>query len=173
MSAAGQTLGQPVSRTGMTSQPAHNMRDVVQKPERHRDPAVRADAARCPHQTMSGCVNVPAGDGDRCYPRFMARPVLRQDVDRIVAIMIMRGGGSRLRPGPQHAACHGKHRSGKTGISPGLHLDLVFSGNRRMMASLKLRLPLSADFDNANSATRAPRGRMRLMNVHLRAHAVR
>jgi hypothetical protein len=40
-------------------------------------------------------------------------------------------------------------------ISLGLHLDLVFSGSRRMMASLKLRMPLSADFGNADLATRA------------------
>jgi hypothetical protein len=158
MSAAGQTLGQPISRTGMTFQPAHNMRDVVQKPERHRDPAVRGDAARRPHQTMSGCVNVTAGDGNCCHAGGLAGTMLRQDMDRIDAVMTMRSARSRLRPSPQQAACHGKHRSGKTGIASGLHLDLVFSGNRRMMASLKLRLPLSTDFGNANSATRASKG---------------
>ena len=104
MSAAGQAFGQPVSLTGMTFQPAHNMRDVVQKPERHRDPAVRGDAARRLHQTMSGCVNVTAGDGDCCHTGGMAGTVLRQDVDRIDAIMTMRIGRSRLRPAPQQAA---------------------------------------------------------------------
>ncbi|HZM07391.1 MAG TPA: hypothetical protein VFC11_02930, partial [Methylocella sp.] len=106
----------------------------------------------------SGCVNVTAGDGDCCHTGGMAGTVLRQDVDRIDAIMIMRSGRSRLRPGPQQAACHGEHRSSKTGISRVLHLDLIFSGNRRMMASLKLRLPLSGDFSNANFATHASMG---------------
>jgi hypothetical protein len=142
----------------MTFHPSHNMRDVVQKPERHRDPAVRGDAARCLHQTVSGCVNVTAYDGDCCHTGGMAGTVLRKDVDRIDAIMIVRSGRSRLRPGPQQAACHGKHRSGKTGISRGLHLDLVFSGIRWMMASLKLRLPLSADFGNANSSILSAQG---------------
>jgi len=116
----------------MTTQPAHNMRDMVQKPERHRDPAVRADTARRPHQTMSACVNVTAGDGNCCHAGLSAGTVLRKDVDRIDAVMSMRSGCSRLRPSPQHAACHGKHCSGKTGISPGLHLDLILSGIRRM-----------------------------------------
>jgi hypothetical protein len=156
MSAAGQTFGQPVSRTGAAIHPARDMDGMVQKLERYRDLAIRADTARRPHQTMSGRMNVTAYDGDCCHTGWMAGTVLRKDVDRIDAIMTMRSGRSRLRPGPQQAACHGKHRSGKTGISHGLHLDLVFSGIHRMMASLKLRLPLLTDFGNANSSTPAP-----------------
>jgi hypothetical protein len=98
----------------MTFQPAHNMRDVVQKPE-----------PRCLHQTMSGCVNVTAYDGDCCHAGGMAGAMLRQDMDRIDAIMIVRSGRSRLWPGPQQAACHGKHRSGKTGIS----LDFIWTSS--------------------------------------------
>lgn len=56
----------------MTSDPACNMRDVVQKPERHRDPAIGADTARRPHQTMPGRVNVTADDGDGCHAGLMA-----------------------------------------------------------------------------------------------------
>jgi hypothetical protein len=61
----------------------------------------------------------------------------------------MHGTCLRIRYDPQQVACHSKHRSGKTGIPLGLHLDLVFSSNRRMMASLKLRLPLSTNFGYA------------------------
>ena len=74
----------------MTFQPAHNMRDVVQKPE-----------PRCLHQTMSGCVNVTAYDGDCCHAGGMAGAMLRQDMDRIDAIMIVRSGRLRLC-GPVH-----------------------------------------------------------------------
>jgi hypothetical protein len=108
---------------------------------------------------MSGCRNVTAYDGDCCHTGWMAGAMLREDVDRIDAIIAMRSGRSRLRPGPQQAACHGKHRSGKTGIASGLHPDLVFSGNRRMMASLKLRLPLSTDFGKPIPRLVHPRGR--------------
>lgn len=56
----------------MTFHPAGDMRDVVQKPERHRDPAVRADPARRPHQTVSRRMNVTADDGDGCHARLRA-----------------------------------------------------------------------------------------------------
>jgi hypothetical protein len=84
----------------MTFHPARDMRDVVQKPERHRDPAIRADMPRRPHQTMSGCANVTAGDGDCCHAGLVARTMLRQDMDRIDAVMTMQS--VRSRPGPVH-----------------------------------------------------------------------
>jgi hypothetical protein len=72
MSVAGQTFGQPVSRSRVTSDPAYNMRDVMQKAERHRDPAIGANTARCPHQAMSSRVNVTADDGDGCHAGLIA-----------------------------------------------------------------------------------------------------
>jgi hypothetical protein len=112
----------------MTLQPANTMRDVVQKPEGHRDPAVWGDAARCLHQTVSGCVNMTAGDGNCCHAGLVARTVLRKDMDCIDAIMTMRSVRSRVRLAPQEAVSYCKHGSGKTGISPGSHLDLILSG---------------------------------------------
>jgi hypothetical protein len=115
----------------MTSHPARDMRGVVQKPEHHRDSAAGADVTRRPHETMSDCVNLAAGHGDFRIINFMARTVLRNDMDGIDAIMIMRPS-VRLRirrPGPQKAACPGEHRPGKTGISHGPHLDLIFQAS--------------------------------------------
>ncbi len=109
----------------MTSDPASDMDGVVQKPERHRDPVIRADMPRRPHQTMSSRINVTANDGDCCHTGWMAGTVLRNDVDRIDPIMTMHGVRSRIRPGPQQAACYGKQRPGKAGIP--LHLDLTLS----------------------------------------------
>jgi hypothetical protein len=42
--------------------------------------------------------------------------------------MTMRSVRSRVRPAPQEAVSYRKHGSGKTGISPGSHLDLILSG---------------------------------------------
>jgi hypothetical protein len=59
MSPAAQTLQRPVTRARMTPHPARDMHRVVQKPERHRNSAPRADMTRRPHESMSGRVNLP------------------------------------------------------------------------------------------------------------------
>jgi hypothetical protein len=70
-------------------------------------------------------------------------------MDRIDAIMFMRREPSfRLScSDPHKAACAGKRRHGKTGISRGPHLGLVSSVIHQVTATL--RLPLSTGFGNA------------------------
>lgn len=73
--------------------------------ERYRDFAARADMTGRPHESMAGCVNLTAAYGDVRVVNFMAKAVPRDDVDRINAVMIMRGEPnvrSRIRrPDPQ------------------------------------------------------------------------
>ena len=103
----------------MTSHHAPDMHVVVQKPERHQNSALRADRARPPHESMSGCVNVAAPSAKVCIKCFAARTVLGDEVDRIDAIMtISRMRSSRLsRSDAQTQAGPGKRRHGKACIS--------------------------------------------------------
>ena len=65
------------------------MHRMVQKPERHHY-AVPRDMARSPYKGMFRCANLAATYGNVSIIRFAARPVLRDNMDRIDAIMLMR-----------------------------------------------------------------------------------
>jgi hypothetical protein len=110
----------------MTVHPARDMHRMVQKPERPQNSITRVDMTRPSYMRMSGCVNLRAAHGHFCGISFRARTTVRDNVDRIDAIMIMRRTPSlRLsRFDPQKAACPGNRRRGKTGIVRRFHLIL-------------------------------------------------
>ena len=107
----------------MTFHPARHMHGVVQNPERHEYSVPRTDMTRPSDVGMSGCVNLIAAYGEFRLVSVRARTVLRHNVKRIDAIMIMRRTPRfRLRcSDPPKAACSGKRRHSKTHISRRFH----------------------------------------------------
>jgi hypothetical protein len=72
----------------MTSHETTGMNRMVQKPERYRY-SVPRDLARPPYKGMLRCANPAAAYGNVSIIGFTARPVLRDNMDRIDAIMLM------------------------------------------------------------------------------------
>jgi hypothetical protein len=110
----------------MTVHPARDMHRMAQKPERPQNSITRVDMTRPSYMRMSGGMNLRAAHGHFCGISFRARTTVRDNVDRIDAIMTMRRTPSlRLsRFDPQKAACPSNRRRGKTGIVRRLHLIL-------------------------------------------------
>jgi len=72
----------------MTSHQTAGINRMVQKPERYRY-SVPRDLARSPYKGMLRCANLAVSDSNVGMV-ITARPVLRDDMDRIDAIMLMR-----------------------------------------------------------------------------------
>jgi hypothetical protein len=123
----------------MTSHPARDMHGVVQKPERHQN-SVPRDMTRPLYKSVSGCVSLIAPYGNFCIINLMARTVLRDDMDRIDAIMRRQSSFCLNRSDPQKTACPGKRHPDKTTIFRKLHLILHW-----VTTVLRLGLSLSAD----------------------------
>jgi hypothetical protein len=73
----------------MTSRHTCDKHIMVQKPKRHQNFVAR-DMTRPAYKSMSGCVNLGALYGNGSIISFVARTVLRDDMDRIGTIMLMR-----------------------------------------------------------------------------------
>lgn len=110
-SAAVHTLPRPPARADMTSHQTAGINRMAQKPERYRY-SVPRDLARSPYKGMPRCANLAVSDSNVGMV-IMARPVLRDNMDRIVAIMLMRRRPSFRfsRCNRQQAACSGKGRT--------------------------------------------------------------
>jgi hypothetical protein len=104
---------------------------MVQKPERYRH-SVPRNLARPPYKGTLCCANPAAAYSNASIISFTARPVLRDNMDRIDAIVLMRRGLSfRLsRCKRQEAACSGK-RCAKTSQFRSCHLLLHWVTYRR------------------------------------------
>ena len=111
-SAAVQILRRPPARADMISHQTAGINRMVQKPERYQY-SVPRDLARSSYKGMLRCANLAAAYGNVSFISFAARPVLRDDMDRIASIMLMRRRPSfRLsRRDRQQTACSGKRRA--------------------------------------------------------------
>lgn len=80
---------------------------------------------RRPQESMPGCVDLTVAYGDFRIIKCVTRTMLRDDADRIDAVMIVRrepGFSLRIRRlDPNREACPGKRGRGETGMASGPH----------------------------------------------------